>query len=450
VSGGWGGGADTGVGVGRAVDQVRGGAGRLRGLARDHLARPLYRDGYALILSTGITSGLGFVFWVLAARLYPAETVGRNSAALAASILVSGVAQLNLMGALLRFLPRAGGATTRLIAGAYLVPCALAAALGVGFVAGVGRWAPELAGLRDDPRAGAGFVALAMVWCLAMLGDNVLTALGKTAWVPKQNAAVALAKIVLLVGFAGVGPAAAAGWPILMAIGVPLVVAALPVGAIVFLRVAPAHARATADTAEGIGAAGLARFVAADYAGMLCTMGSTLTLPILVTEVVGPRENAYFYQAWLLATTLNTVAGNMATSLTVAGAGDPTAAAGHARAARRQLARLLIVPVIALVVAAPLALRPFGAEYAAGGATALRLLALAVPAYAVVVVGLALARVRRRMGDVILLQALSCAVTLGLAAALAPRFGVAGVAAAWLVAQFVAAAATLLRERRAA
>ena len=35
-----------------------------------HLRTPLYRNGYFLIASTVITSGLGFIYWAVAARVY--------------------------------------------------------------------------------------------------------------------------------------------------------------------------------------------------------------------------------------------------------------------------------------------------------------------------------------------------------------------------------------------
>src|SRR5207302_4108548 len=41
----------------------------------------LFRNGYALIASSAVTSLLGMVFWVVAARRYSPRDVGLNSAA---------------------------------------------------------------------------------------------------------------------------------------------------------------------------------------------------------------------------------------------------------------------------------------------------------------------------------------------------------------------------------
>src|SRR4051812_1723523 len=85
---------------------------RLNRLA-GHLASPLLRSGYSLVATVGLTSILGLVYWVLAARLYNAETLGLNAALVSAMTVLSGIAQLNLPSVLTRFLPGTGPAGPR-------------------------------------------------------------------------------------------------------------------------------------------------------------------------------------------------------------------------------------------------------------------------------------------------------------------------------------------------
>ena len=79
----------------------------VQGLRRQW-ADPLSRNGYALIANTGATGISGLLYWVLVARLYPTDTVGRATAAYAAMNLLAGFTALNFNGALTLFLPRAG------------------------------------------------------------------------------------------------------------------------------------------------------------------------------------------------------------------------------------------------------------------------------------------------------------------------------------------------------
>ncbi|MGO9189503.1 MAG: hypothetical protein ACLP8X_13720, partial [Streptosporangiaceae bacterium] len=102
--------------------------------ALDGLRSPIYRSGYALLANAAGTTLVGAVFWAVAAHLYSGETLGRSSALIAALILASSLAQLNLHSALPRFLPRAGRSAGRLITYSYGMSSLAALAVGLGFV----------------------------------------------------------------------------------------------------------------------------------------------------------------------------------------------------------------------------------------------------------------------------------------------------------------------------
>ena len=109
---------------------------------RASVRMPLYRNAYALLLSDASTSALGIVFWFLAAHHYTTEQVGLASAAISAMVLVSGVAQLNLASAMMRFIPQAGRAALRLVGVAYAGCVVMAATVSVAFIWGFGAWSP--------------------------------------------------------------------------------------------------------------------------------------------------------------------------------------------------------------------------------------------------------------------------------------------------------------------
>src|SRR5918992_5950994 len=104
---------------------------------------PQHRDGLALVLSSGLTSGLGLLFWIIAARFYDSATVGVNSTVLSAMTLLGTAAQLNLGNALLRFVPVAGRRVRALVLGCYATAVAAATAAGAVFALGTSWWAPE-------------------------------------------------------------------------------------------------------------------------------------------------------------------------------------------------------------------------------------------------------------------------------------------------------------------
>ena len=83
----------------------------------------------------------------------------------------------------------------------------------------------------------------------------------------------------------------------------------------------------------------------------------------------------------------------------------------------------------------PLLRTLFGREYATNGDTVMRLLAPGLLAYAVVSLGVAMARVRRQLYRLLVLSAIYAAVSLPVSIALVSAYGIEGGGAAWLIAQ---------------
>ncbi len=65
----------------------------------------LYRNTFYLVLNSGALTGTGFLFWLVAARLYPDQAVGLAAAAIAAMRLLVLIATLGLDYGLIRFVP---------------------------------------------------------------------------------------------------------------------------------------------------------------------------------------------------------------------------------------------------------------------------------------------------------------------------------------------------------
>lgn len=156
-----------------------------------HARLPLFRNGYALMVSAATTSGLGVVYWMLATRSYSAEVVGMNSAIISAMLLVSGIAQLSLLSVMARFLPRAGQAAGRLVATAYALTLTVAAVAGLAFVVEINTWAPALAFLGSSPLVALWFTLATMMWLPGSLaasgayrprGSPAMTSCGAAAW----------------------------------------------------------------------------------------------------------------------------------------------------------------------------------------------------------------------------------------------------------------------------
>lgn len=400
-----------------------------------HLRVPLYRNGYLLMLNAVATSGLGVAYWMLAARFYSAEVIGLNSALLAALTLLSGIGQLSLNGALVRFVPVAGQKTPALVGYTYLLCALFAAVLSLLFGLLAGVWSPTLRFLSEQPLFLSLFVGLSVAWCIFALQDSVLTGLRQTHWIVVENVTFAVLKIVLLLIFATVSPQ----FGILASWAVPVILTLTPLNLLIARHLIPRHMSATAGQEAQVTVAQTARYVAGNYPAWLFYLASTTLLPIMVADQLGTRANAFFYLPWTIATSLYLVALNMMVSLTVEAAADQTRLTLYCYRALVQSLRLVVPLVVTLLLGAPYILLVFGLEYARESTGLLQILALAAIPNTLIALYIAYARVLNQWWAVISVQGVVCILALGLSFTLL-RFGIIGVGIAWLTAQTVVAA----------
>ncbi|WP_460355742.1 hypothetical protein [Actinoallomurus acanthiterrae] len=405
---------------------------------RSELANPLFRNAYALMINGGLTGVLGLGYWLLAARFYPAAEVGRQSAQNQAMMFLGGLTALNFI--LIRFIPEMGQSTSRLVLRTYVAGIAAAATLAAGFLLTLRWWGPSFAHL-SGLGAGIFFVASVVSWSLFTAQDGVLTGLRQATGVLGKNTVFAALKLVLLVALAGALPedGIAISW-VLSAL-----LLLIPVEALIHQRFIPRHVAATAGDRPVPTGAEIGRYIAGDYTGTLFYYALCNLVPVVVAARLDARTNAFFYLAWVLGATVDVLAVNMATSLTVEGAFD---AGGLAAACRSALLRmtLILVPVtVVLLFGASVGLSLFGAGYARHGAPLLRLLALATLPKALIEVYIGVLRVRRRTRRVAVLQGVRFAGVLALVLALPGTTGPGYAVLAVSVALALAVAPALLR-----
>jgi O-antigen/teichoic acid export membrane protein len=411
---------------------------RVSSQIKSYMTVPLYRNAHALMLNTVATSGLGVVYWVLAARYYDKQEIGLGSAAISTMMFLSGLAQLNMGSTLNRFIPRAGDTTRRLVAYVYLVSSVLAVLIAAGFTVAGNLWLGEGNFIRHSLPFAIWYVISVVTWGIFTLQDSAITGLRQAFWLPLENASFGFVKIVLLIAFAPLMPVYGifASWTI------PMVLSLVPINILIFSHLIPRQTRASqgGERSEMI-LARVGPFVTGDYVGSLFYLSSTMLLPILVINVLGSRQNAYFYIAWVIGSSLDLFSTNMAASLTAEAAADQTKLLDYSKKSLIHMARIMLPAAIALFVTAPLLLSIFGADYANNATPLLRLLSVALVPKAINTLFLGIARVHRHVGHIVLVQAVLCVLVLGLSIVFTRDYGITGIGIAWLTAQTVVAVA---------
>jgi hypothetical protein len=409
--------------------------------SRRRVNTPLYRNGYSLVASSALTSALGLIYWVVAARAYSIVAVGVGSALISVSTTIANLAHLNLKSGLNRFLPRAGRSTMRLVTYSYGIAVAVAGLASLAFIAGIGLWSSQLDFLRTRPLIGIGFVLATMAWTIFVLEDNVLTGIRKAHWVPVENLTYSILKLAALPALVIVTDhlGTFVSW---MGTLPPVILA---VNLLLFRRLLPRHARATEDHQEDFGARDVARYVAADFAAYTALTATIGLLPVVVLSVLGAKANAYYFITWSIAYGLYLIPSSMGMSMISESVTDPKRLADYDRQVLMEAAKLLVPCVLIIGIAAPWLLAALGHGYSHGATTLLRLLVVSALPWSVFVNYTNTARVRRRMHIVVRTTFLLFGLVLAIGLPLMGPLGVDGLGVGWLSAQTIVAAGILLR-----
>jgi O-antigen/teichoic acid export membrane protein len=371
--------------------------------------RPFFRNAYALILNTGISGGLGLVFWFLAARYYDDSDVGRGSAAVSALMMLAGLVAVNAAGTLNRFIPNAGKRSFAVVGWAFALTSAAIAILALGFLATLDWWGPSFDLLRG-PGMWLWFCIAAVGVSVVTVQESVLTALRASVWVPAANAVFGVGKVLLLVVLAGFLPDSG----VMFSWFVPMLVISIPMTLLIFGRLLPRHMRRTTPAAV-VSRAEIGRFLAADYVGALFLFVTIFLVPVLVATRVEAHTYAYFFVAWSIAGVMGVVGVSVATSLAVEGVYDAPSLASNCRSALSRSVGLLLVGAVAVSLAAPYALGLLGEGYL-DAVPLLQLLVFASLPRAVVDIYIGTLRAQGKCAQITWVQALRGVLVLGLAA----------------------------------
>jgi O-antigen/teichoic acid export membrane protein len=401
------------------------------------------RNGVALIAAKVLTMGLGFVFWVLAARLYDPHDVGVAAGVVSAMMLCTQLALLGLGSAFITHFPARKERPASLLDTSLTVVVGLGVVWSVAFLLLAGRAFRQLDVAATHPAFAVLFVAAGVCGTVGILLDQIATALRRGEQALIRNGAGAVATVALLALVAVLGGSAGA-----QAIFLPWALAgvlATAVGAYQLRRAIPGYrTRPSADRrlARELVSAGLPNYVLT-----LAERAPGLILPVLVAELLSPATNATWYAVWMMAWVVYIVPIQVGMTIFAEVAHEPRSFRDSVR--RGVLCALAIGTSGALVLAAGahLALSILGASYAAGGTGPLRVLLLAVLPLTFVQAHFSSCRARRALGEAIATGWVSAVASVAFVTGFGLASGLMGMAIAWVAVQYATGVWSLHRLR---
>jgi O-antigen/teichoic acid export membrane protein len=188
---------------------------------------------------------------------------------------------------------------------------------------------------------------------------------------------------------------------------------------------------------------GIIRFAIGDATGGLFTQAWMYLLPVIITASLGPSLNALYFTSFLFSGTVDQIAINYASPLTVEGARSPDQVTVLVRSTLRQTF-FIVVPVVAmLVIVCPWLLRAFGDKYLSA-IPLLRLLLIACLPRALSAIYYAYCRIERTTYKSAIVQGYVCIAMLSTVSLMAHSIGLVGIGIVAVAVQASAGGISLL------
>ncbi len=398
----------------------------MRLLARD----ALLRSSFYLTLNSATVAAVGFVFWLLNSRLFTAEEIGRATVLISGASLITYVSLVGFNITFVRFLPASRHRNHEINTG-LLIVFATALAAATLYVVLIPSIVPRLAFLRESFGLSAAFVVLTAFWAVNLVTDSVFIAFRKAQFNllvdGAVQGAVKLALPALMVGFGAFGIFMSSGIAAVVAVIASIILMMRTVGYRPRLLLSPKVLRRTWE------------YSAANYVANLLTVGSLLVIPLIVLEVRGSRQTAFYYIAFQLASLLFSAGYAVSASLLAEGSHEGSLLPSLMRRSAKVLVLVCVPSSILVAAAGHWLLLLFGHDYTANATLALAVLALSTPFVALFSAATTVLRITKQLRALVATNAVFAAVVVGLTLA-AAKHGLQWVAVGWLLGNMVAGA----------
>lgn len=427
--------------IGRYIQQIwQLGLELLRGEKKE---LPRFANSVALILGRFASSGLGFLTWMIIARLYVPSEMGIASGLVSAMMLLVQLSMLGIGAAFIARLPHHPHRSARLLDTSLNIVSALALISAGGFILLSSWFFHELRIVADQPGYAFLFLGMVLFGTLYTLMDHFSIAIRRSDQVLSRNVLHGVVAIL-----------AAGAFPLLFQSSTSIFIifswtlaglGSCALGLVQLWRSMSRYIfRLSIDRqmAKELVATGLP-----NYLLTMSERAPNWILPILVTEMLSPADNARWYTVWMMAWVVFQIPISIGQNLFADVARHPDKLKSSIRYSHRTSLILGSLAAVGVLIFAPLMLSLLGKEYAAIGTLPLRIISLAVYPVVFIQAYYAVCRGVSRLFEATMTGLISGIVGVAAAITMGMAYGLPGMAIAWLITQSMAGLWAMWRTR---
>jgi len=405
---------------------------------KQFVAIPLYSNAFYLMLNTAVMAVFGFFFWVVVARFYTEADVGLGSATISAMSLVSIISLVGLNISLVRFLPHSDK-PQELINSCYTLGGLVSLVVAGIFLAGLGFWSPALAFVTKNAVFAAAFIVFTILLTLSGLVNYTFIARRRANFMLYRGIIFSVLRlplpILFVLFFHTFGIVASWGVGVTVAVAVSVLLF-LPKVQDSYKPLPTLKLKLLKD---------MWRYSGGNYLADLFSTCLPFILPLMVVNVLGAQQNAYFYIGWMIANLLFAIPFAVSQSLFAEGSHFEDKLKENVTKSLKFTYLLLVPAVIVLVLVGKWVLLAFGQSYSLNALHLLWVLSLSSLPLAISYIYTGILRVTGRIKELMAIWGFIALGTLLASYLIMPLTGIIGIGYVWLGAQAVVAVYILAR-----
>ncbi len=412
----------------------------IKGFSGKIMKDSLYRNSIFMIASTAIMSFFGFLFWIVAARLYSTADIGLATSLISVMGLITGLSVLGLNVGLIRYLPRSRDKSNK-INTCFTLAGLASIVVSVVYLLGMGVLSPDLVFIKENALISFAFIFFMVFACLGTLIESVFIALRDTKFILIKNSLFSVLKILGL--FLGVGLGAFGLFSSWM---ISLIVSVVVLGVVLVRKFDYEPRLVFYDSiVRQMGKYSFGNYVAGFVGGL-----PMMILPIMILNRLGSEMVAYYYMPMMIAGLLFVISSATTNSLFAEGSWA-TGSRPKKMDDRRwmiekkkaddglgklvwkavKIISVLLIPAIIIVFFfGDLVLGMFGADYAREGFGFLRILAISGIFVTVNGTYKNILKIKNKTKELVFMNFLSASLILGLSY-LFLDMGLIGIGVGW-------------------
>lgn len=400
----------------------------------DKKTSPLLKNSVYLMLTTLSGAGSGFIFWFFGARLYSEENIGLAAAIISVIGFIAMFSRFGLDIGIIRYLSKDDDKTgminsclTIIFLAATIFTCI--------FLLNLEFLSPKLIFLKDNIVLAILLIVFTSANAILMTQSNVFVALRNTKYSFIQNL-VAMLRIVILPLFVAWGLTG-----LYISYGLGLFVACI-FGNFFIKKIYLAYKPWLTIKKNVVNR--IFRFSFKNYIATIFEGFPTFLFPIIILNVLGAEQSAYFYIAWSLSSIISIVPKATSMSLFAEGLNNSNNFRHDFLKASKFIFSILCPLIIVFYIFGKNILSLFGTNYSDNAYQILWILSIANVPYSINILYITIKRIQTKMIDVILIYAFVGLFSIIGGHVFMQWYGLLGIAIAWIVGNGIVAIIILI------